>query len=155
MNPDRAPNAEVLARLKELFDEVDEDKSGAIDYPEMIKMLKEMNLKNPEFFTVILWYILNKTEKDSLKYDEFKAVMLNLDSIDKLPQFLSRLVFVKLDTDDSGTVELAEFFELFKDLNQICSFEETKKIFDHYDKDKTGSLDYKEFKRFFAAVSKN
>lgn len=154
MSTEYQPNAVVIARLKELFDKVDEDKSGEIYYPEMVKMMKEMNLKNPEFFTVLLWYICNKSEDNSMKLDEFKLLMLNLPKIEKFPQLISDMVFAKLDADESGTVEVEELYKLFKDLNHICSFEHVKLIFQDFDKDNNGSLDRREFRKFIATISR-
>lgn len=153
MEPEGQQNGDVLTKLKELFDEVDEDKSGAIDYPEMIKLLEKINIQNPSFLTILFWYSLNKEEDESMSYDDFKAIMNSCKSLDELPTLISKLVFVKIDADHSGTIELDEFFQLFAKFDHICPIEKIKKCFQHYDKDKSGSLEYNEFKRFLRRIT--
>lgn len=138
----------VLAALKDLFDEVDSDKSGAIDFPEMIEMLKELNIKNPDFFTTLIWFLLKKEVNASLSFEEFKVFFLGLKHVDHIPDIIAKMLFISLDTDHSGSVELNEFMVLLQNLAVMCPFERMKEIFNSCDKDKSGSLELKEFKRF-------
>ncbi|EAX99763.1 EF hand family protein [Trichomonas vaginalis G3] len=147
-------NEEVLKQLKELFDMVDKDNSGAIDYHEMCYFLNELGIKSPSFFSVLIWYITDKNGDDLLSYDEFKVLVLNLPKIEKLPEFVATLAFIKLDKDHSNSLDLDEMTKLFNDLNNHISKEEIIKIFNHFDKDHSGTIDLKEFKRFIRRIAK-
>jgi phosphatidylinositol phospholipase C delta len=71
---------------------------------------------------------------------------------DPLQARLTQL-WVQADVDNSGTVEFKELAKLLHQLNCQVSDADLKKQYRLFDTDGSGSLDFNEFRRFFASLS--
>jgi len=78
--------------------------------------------------------------------DEFKKIALEVLAFSTPPEALKEMrdLFVKMDTDDSGTVSLAEFREALK-LSDSLDEQKIDEIFLDLDVNGSGELDYSEF----------
>ena len=81
-----------------------------------------------------------------------------LDNKDNLEEELKRL-FDKIDTNHSTDIDRKEFRvyinNLYKDSGKKVTNEIVDKFIKNYDKDKSGTLDFEEFKEFAIKTLKN
>lgn len=143
----------VQSTLKELFEAVDTDHSGALDYNEVVTMLNELGIKQSEVNTTLLWYVADKDENGVLTYDEFYALMTDLPSIVQIPDFLSELVFDKIDTDNSGSIGVSEVKNMLRSLGINVSWDQAEQILNSFDEDQNGTLELDEFRRFMRIIT--
>ena len=61
-----------------------------------------------------------------------------------------RKTFRHFDLNDSGTICLEEFLQVLEAYGCVFGHEEIRSLFNKYDKDRSGKLDYEEFSNFFA-----
>ena len=61
-----------------------------------------------------------------------------------------RKTFRHFDLNDSGTICLAEFLQVLEAYGCVFGHDEIRALFNKYDKDRSGKLDYEEFSNFFA-----
>jgi Ca2+-binding EF-hand superfamily protein len=82
-----------------------------------------------------------------LSMTEFEVALMMNDAIPKQGPDLTPLdSFYIFDVDGSGEINQTEFAEVVRALGQTRSDEDLLEIFDKADRDKSGVIDYKEFK---------
>lgn len=129
-------------RIKIVFDDIDIDQSGEIDYDELLTFTEEprspytdalMNMVDPEgtgvlnfsmFFRLIAMYCIY-TQEDILQF-----------------------VFQTFDKDSSGTLDEEEFMDLARTVNNADPLfpGNFKTALERFDVNEDGMLDYREFK---------
>lgn len=81
---------------------------------------------------------------------EFEVAMMMNDAVPKTGPDLTPLdAFFIFDVDGSGEINQTEFQECVKALGQLRSDDELLELFVQADKDKSGVIDYKEFKKIW------
>ncbi|EAY21416.1 EF hand family protein [Trichomonas vaginalis G3] len=145
--------SDVITQLKELYDLVDLDHSGGIDYNEMVNMLKECKIDSAVVSTSLLWYVADKDENGVITFDEFKDLVLDLPSILALPDFIAELVFDKIDADSSGNIGVSEIKTMFKSFGIPITWDQAEVILNQFDEDQNGTLELDEFVNFVRMLS--
>jgi Leucine-rich repeat (LRR) protein/Ca2+-binding EF-hand superfamily protein len=88
-----------------------------------------------------------------LSMTEFEVALMMNDAVPKAGADLTPLdSFYIFDVDGSGQINQTEFSEVVRALGQSRSDEELLEIFDKADRDKSGVIDYKEFKKIWCST---
>ena len=157
-------------KLEKLFEMFDRDNSNTIDYNEFQKMLNyvDKDLTNKE-----IEYVFKKFDEDnsnSLELNEFKkalepknlvhnkAIIENLDQrcqkiIEELKELISqnnynlKKVFKKLDKSGKNGLNLKDFNEFIKIIDETAKDEEIEYLFSKMDVNGDHSISFSEFKQ--------
>ena len=133
---------EDIQQLKNIFEEIDTDKSGVLDIKEIKeginKMMKGKDISEQEKNDIINRIDTNKSHK--IEYNEFLAACLEQKLYLKEENLLT--AFLRLDQDNSGKISK-------KEIKNALSGELDKEMIDkmvsEFDLDGDGEIDYKEF----------
>ena len=147
---------EELSELREIFDQIDADKSGEIDKYELRNYLDQLfqKEKDGERFPDELWplvsFLCGSEEEDSeINFDEFVVFYDIIRKLDDKPNSAFKLLFEKIDLDGNKTVELDEFMLLAKILALNLSEQDLTTLFNSMDEDGSGHLTYDEVVSIF------
>lgn len=168
--------------LQLIFQKIDADNSGYIDFHELGNFLvlfaKETNRPVPNKDMIqMLYTILDTNEDGKISYNEIKGILREIVKIlnntfgqeyqvylyeqmlmdeNKLKGIL-KTIFEKYDTDNSGLISKNELYEMIKSISvefdaQAPSEEEILSIIQEYDKNDDNSLSFKEMKNFLYII---
>lgn len=130
-----------LRRLKQRFDKIDLDGSGAIDFDEFFEAIGE--IRSP--FTDKLFALIDLDGSGTIEFDEYVRVLATYCMFTK--DEILRFCFECFDVDRSGTIDEKEFIELCKCINNAApSFPSNfKRALEEFDVNEDGLIDYSEF----------
>jgi len=125
----------VLARDASVFAAYDKDHSGELDAEELLPALGKLGLaaSEDEVRQIILTWDDNNTGQINLL--EFAEIIRDLQ------------VFEQFDVDRSGFISTAELRIALSKLGVQMSHPETQNLLDEYDEDKSGTIEFSEFRR--------
>ena len=151
--------------LRSVFAEIDEDRSGTIDFEELTKVLKELGTKPNDI--VSIFDAINLDHKDDISFQTFRSIMRgeasgkyyrskfrtilesalkeehNTDEISATYKSAARRLFNSMDLDQNGFLDCHELRVLLRKL--AVPEEEIADLVASVDLDKDGSLDFDEF----------
>ncbi|RHY33989.1 hypothetical protein DYB32_001225 [Aphanomyces invadans] len=150
--------------IGELFLHIDTDGSGAVSYPEFMKVLTDLDLDG-QLNAAMLQEIVLRVDKDksgSIDIAEFLAfVQIPFDAAKMIQSRLHRILtraadqgvsvqdaFSQFDHDGSGEVSAMEFQAALKALKCPLGPAELNVVLDKCDANRDGSVSYKEFLTF-------
>ena len=138
--------------LSKVFSFYDTENSGIIDYRDFIGILynNPSMMANPK-----------KLNENYLNKNDINENNDDVYSVDDLLQLIRNEIFKKgirclisfennfraLDDDNSQTVDFNSFCNSAEDFHFNLNFEDLKKLFQYFDKNETGRIDYDEFIR--------
>jgi protein phosphatase len=157
--------AHGFSTVKEAFSSLDKDGSGAISYGEFVDALKSFDLGLSEMQMYDLIRSMDSNEDAHIDYDEFLArfessfstaaaeeherdaakVLLKVSQVVHKHYKTLRDAFSQIDKNDSGRINSKELRSFFKTLP--IEDTDTDTLFKILDRDGSGSISYKEFKR--------
>jgi len=88
--------------------------------------------------------VTNQTEKTHLTSSSSSSSSVPKESIDRLEKLL-RPFFKKYDSDNNGTLDIAEFRFVFDDIGEKISRHELRKVFHSMDTSNSGKITYSNF----------
>jgi solute carrier family 25 (mitochondrial phosphate transporter), member 23/24/25/41 len=150
-------------RLRNVFNQIDLDKSGFIVESELNHAMKNLGYKLNK---TAIKRLLNKVDMNSdgkVSFDEFK-IFFHLVPAISLASLAAKLhkpvindkkekeiteIFYKHDLDKSGTIDTNELTHAFKVLKLNVSQSDIKNLMEEIDVDGNGKLDLDEFKLMF------
>ena len=135
-------NEEDISHLRQIFEEIDTNKSGTLNINEIKegidKMEKEREITEEEKDLIIKQIDTDKSSK--IEYNEFLTACLEQKVYLREENLLSS--FMMLDYDGSGKISKSE---IKKALNGDIDNETLEKIIQEFDLNGDGEIDYKEF----------
>ena len=135
-------NEEDISHLRQIFEEIDTNKSGTLNINEIKegidKMEKEREITEEEKDLIIKQIDTDKSSK--IEYNEFLTACLEQKVYLREENLLSS--FMMLDYDGSGKILKSE---IKKALNGDIDNETLEKIIQEFDLNGDGEIDYKEF----------
>ncbi|PKA50079.1 Calcium-dependent protein kinase 5 [Apostasia shenzhenica] len=132
---------EEIAGLKEMFQAMDTDNSGAITFDELKEGLRRYgsNLKESEIRDLMDAADVDKS--GTIDYGEFVAATLHLNKLEREEHLVA--AFSYFDKDGSGYITLDELQQACKEHNMTDVFLDD--IIKEVDQDNDGRIDYGEF----------
>lgn len=151
--------------LRSVFAQIDDDRSGTIDFEELTKVLKELGTKPNDI--VSIFDAINLDHKDDISFQTFRSIMRgeasgkyyrskfrtilesalkeeqNTDEISATYKSAARRLFNSMDLDQNGSLDCHELRVLLRKL--AVPEEEIADLVASVDLDKDGSLDFDEF----------
>ena len=148
-------NADDQGQLKELFNQLDKNKDGVIDFFELSDFLKSHDRAkleppksevksvrvNNQLFDLII-SSQSSSNQTSFDFRDFVDYVSRTDN-----QVL--LVFQSLDRDKNGVIDKSEIKNAFQDLGVHLDDEQIEKLMKHLDKNNSLQIDWKEWRDFF------
>ena len=70
------------------------------------------------------------------------------------PAYIKRYteLFMRFDLDDSGLIDLGELKEMLQAIGQEVPMEDLRKLFEEFDEDGSGGIDFEEFIQIFVKI---
>lgn len=146
-------------KIRELFNRLDKNKDGKIEFHELKEALTEMNHKKSK---------KKLSEKDTTKEDEYAKTLYSsmtqgaehLDFRDFVSYISQKdkkieIVFGDLDFDKNGIIDSNEIKRAFEKLNIILSEDDVAKLINHIDTNKSLRIDWDEWRDFFRFAPNN
>lgn len=112
-----------------LMQSLDVDNDGIIKYREFLRKLTRHGVRSRTSEEQIIFLII-----EALKRSRIKSLSEAFELIDK---------------EGRGNISRDDFKDIFKSLNVKIDTNDIDKFIDHFWKDKSGGIDYKEFLRIF------
>ena len=165
------PGAGSARKIKEVFADMDRDKSGTIDKREFEKAMVVLRVELRRDDTDLLYERFDTGRRGGLEYKEFLSLLnfsgdsiVNKDLLadtDEVVRTIRRGLldylgpgassarrvkdtFAEMDRDSSGTIDKVEFEKAMSVLKIDLRKEDIQKLFLRFDRDRQG-LDYREF----------
>ena len=133
-----------IAELKEAFSLFDEEADGKIQISELGVILRALGLNPTPEELSDLHQLYDADGSGSLDFPEFLHLIANYQSEDNVAEELKKL-FALLDTNKSGTVELAELCQVLSCVGECMESEELLELLREADTDGNGVINYDEF----------
>ncbi|EEH56835.1 uncharacterized protein MICPUCDRAFT_57816 [Micromonas pusilla CCMP1545] len=118
-------NKSEVLKLKEVFDEADKDGSGEIDTAELAQSLQKTNLGEA---AADMFRAIDKDGTKSLDFSEYLKI---------------KSIFVLYDANNNGTLCKKELTEALTATGY--DDEEVEDMFEDFDEDGSGEIDFEEF----------
>lgn len=141
---------------EEVFKEIDVDGSGLIEFEEFKELLPLIGINLTEAKAWRYFRFLDTDKSGALGLDEFKAAMYACDpnsgnSIGFVPtgNLSPKDAFAMFDEDNSGRISEDEFVDILEYLDIHVSQAKQEKFFKKYDTDKSGYIEYSEFRKIW------
>ncbi|KAJ5073696.1 calmodulin-related protein 97a-like [Anaeramoeba ignava] len=135
--------------IRQAFDKVDLDRNNIINKKEFIEFCKLINIKE-EKIKEIFSEEKNIKNDDSYRYEDIKVLFVEEDSVIKEEDILES--FKTLDKDGKGSIAREDLTRLGDFFGQVTD-EDIDLLFQAYDKNMTGRLEYDEFKELMLRTS--
>jgi len=155
-NEDAADFKNNLAKMDPLdvFNEFDTDGSGNISFEEFRAMLPRLGIKMSVPKMLKYFRMCDADGSGEIDFTEFKIALFACDPDSGNPvgfspnALLTPLdAFEMFDEDGTGKIDEDEFFFVLEYLGLQVSDEKQEELFQKYDKDQSGYIDYAEFKQ--------
>ena len=134
------------AELIRLFDQIDEDKDGLINFNELFDLMKESGNECNEAELQDLVNEAEINEKGQISGEEFLSLVSRknrqTDSEGELQE-----AFRIFDKDGSGLISAKKLYDIFTKIDSNLQEEEVLQMVKEYDEDNDGYLNYEEFSR--------
>ncbi|KAL4115288.1 hypothetical protein PRIC2_013453 [Phytophthora ramorum] len=138
---------------EELFKKYDTDGSGNISASEFLAMLPDLGISISGAKALRIFRRCDTDGGGEIDLAEFKMAMFAVDPVSGNTLGFSpsallgpRDAFELFDEDGTGQIDALEFADVLEYFGMDVSDEKQEKIFKKYDKDKSGYIDYKEFR---------
>ncbi|CAD6260001.1 unnamed protein product [Miscanthus lutarioriparius] len=128
--------------LKQMFNNMDTDKSGTITVEELKEGLTKLGSKISEAEVQKLMEAVDVDKSGSIDYAEFLTAMMNKHKLEKEEDLIR--AFQHFDKDDSGYITRDELQQAMAEYG-VSDEASIKEVLDEVDKDKDGRIDYEEF----------
>lgn len=128
--------------LKQMFNNMDTDRSGTITVEELKDGLAKLGSKISEAEVQKLMEAVDVDKSGSIDYTEFLTAMMNRHKLEKEEDLF--LAFQHFDKDDSGYITRDELEQAMAEYG-VGDEASIKEVLDEVDKDKDGRIDYEEF----------
>ena len=160
MDPDSS-EAQVLRDMspEELFVLFDEDESGLISYKEFRRMLPYLSVEISDAKALKYFRICDSDHDDNIDIDEFRVALYICNpttgnTVGFMPyKYLTPLdAFEVFDDQQVGLLDEDEFHFALEYLGIKLSDEKIERLFNSFDTDKSGTIDYTEFREAFLQV---
>ncbi|KQJ84031.1 calcium-dependent protein kinase 12 [Brachypodium distachyon] len=133
---------EEIKGLKQMFNNMDTDKSGTITVEELKIGLTKLGSKISEAEVQKLLEAVDVDKSGSIDYTEFLTAMMNKHKMEKEEDLIR--AFQHFDKDNSGYISREELKQAMTEYG-IGDEANIKEVLDEVDKDKDGRIDYEEF----------
>ncbi|XP_062186206.1 calcium-dependent protein kinase 12-like isoform X3 [Phragmites australis] len=133
---------EEIKGLKQMFNNMDTDKSGTITVEELKEGLTKLGSKISEAEVQKLMEAVDVDKSGSIDYSEFLTAMMNKHKMEKEEDLLR--AFQYFDKDNSGYITRDELEQAMAEYG-MGDEASIKEVLDEVDKDKDGRIDYEEF----------
>lgn len=133
---------EEIKGLKQMFNNMDTDKSGTITVEELKVGLTKLGSKISEAEVQKLLEAVDVDRSGSIDYTEFLTAMMNKHKLEKEEDLLR--AFQYFDKDNSGYITRDELEQAMAEYG-MSDEANIKEVLDEVDKDKDGRIDYEEF----------
>ncbi|KAK8449385.1 hypothetical protein SEVIR_7G209500v4 [Setaria viridis] len=133
---------EEIKGLKQMFNNMDTDKSGTITVEELKEGLTKLGSKISEAEVQKLMEAVDVDKSGSIDYTEFLTAMMNKHKLEKEEDLIR--AFQYFDKDDSGYITRDELEQAMAEYG-MGDEASIKQVLDEVDKDKDGNIDYEEF----------
>nr|BAJ96684.1 predicted protein [Hordeum vulgare subsp. vulgare] len=133
---------EEIKGLKQMFNNMDTDKSGTITVEELKIGLTKLGSKISEAEVQKLMEAVDVDKSGSIDYTEFLTAMMNKHKLEKEEDLLR--AFQHFDKDSSGYISRDELEQAMTEYG-MGDEANIKAVLDEVDKDKDGNIDYEEF----------
>ncbi|KAK3141809.1 hypothetical protein QOZ80_4BG0338570 [Eleusine coracana subsp. coracana] len=133
---------EEIKGLKQMFNNMDTDKSGTITVEELKEGLTKLGSKISEAEVQKLMEAVDVDKSGSIDYTEFLTAMMNKHKVEKEEDLLC--AFQHFDKDSSGYITRDELEQAMAEYG-MGDEASIKQVLDEVDKDKDGKIDYEEF----------
>uniref|UniRef100_K3X146 EF-hand domain-containing protein n=1 Tax=Globisporangium ultimum (strain ATCC 200006 / CBS 805.95 / DAOM BR144) TaxID=431595 RepID=K3X146_GLOUD len=152
----------LLSKLspEELFRKYDTDGSGNISVQEFLAMLPDLGITMSDAKATRIFKKCDTDGGGEIDLNEFKMAMFSVDPVSGNTLGFSpssllapRDAFELFDTDGTGQIDELEFADVLEYFGMNVSDEKQETMFKKYDKDKSGYIDYKEFRSMWIRLS--
>ena len=175
------PEQDFATYAAEIMAEFDTDGNGTLDYKEFeqfwLKCLASEELKAQYAAKVeracgkvvagALANLYAKETEELAEQEELSAAAVKIQAVQRGKQarkeqeelFKVHAAFKKFDADKSGSLEIPELYDVLQEigvnLDQDTFDEYVEALMDDYDEDNSGTLDFREFRKFYDQVLAN
>ncbi len=131
-------------QLRELFNKLDKNKDGKIDFYELNDYLREQkaSLTHNEQRPAQVFELIKNSNSISFDFRDFVDYVSETDKKIKL-------IFKDLDADKNGIIDRNEIKQGFESLGVLLTEKQIDKLLSHLDKDNSLQIDWKEWRDFF------
>ncbi|KAJ0393312.1 hypothetical protein P43SY_009980 [Pythium insidiosum] len=152
----------LLSKLspEELFKRYDADGSGFISATEFMAMLPDLGIRISEAKAMRIFKKCDTDGGGEIDLNEFKMAMFAVDPVSGntlgfAPSSLlaPRDAFDLFDEDGTGQIDELEFADVLEYFGMNVSDARQEALFKKYDKDKSGYIDYKEFRAMWLRLT--
>ncbi|KAI9993343.1 hypothetical protein PInf_015421 [Phytophthora infestans] len=150
---EESSGSQLEAIAEELFKKYDTDGSGNISAPEFLAMLPDLGISISAAKAMRIFRKCDTDGGGEIDLTEFKMAMFAVDPVSGNPLGFSpstllgpRDAFELFDEDGTGQIDELEFADVLEYFGMDVSDEKQEKIFRKYDRDKSGYIDYQEFR---------
>jgi Ca2+-binding EF-hand superfamily protein len=141
---------------EEIFALFDKSSDGKLSFEEFRDMLPQLGFKLSAAKALKYFRTVDSDGSGEIDLDEFKTAMFAIDPESGNPvgfapnSLLTPMdAFQLFDEDNSGAIDEDEFFFLLKYLGVEVTEEKQEALFNKYDKDKSGMIEYAEFRKIW------
>ena len=138
-------------KVRAVFCSIDKDGNGRIDRDEFFSFLTSLGAKMERREADVLFHGIDKDSNGTICFEEFYEsfirMVMGVSNTDEEAKL--RTAFLKADRDGSGAVSFREFAEFAWAARRSIAMDDLARSFDKLDVDKTGEIDFSEFRRFF------
>ena len=148
---DNKPAEVQRDKVRAVFMEIDKDGNGRIDRDEFFAFLKGLGADVSKQESDLLFAGLDEDGNNYICFEEFydSFIRMVLGQTNSDEEAKLRSAFLKADRDGSGAVSFREFAEFAYSTRRSIAMDDLAEAFDALDVDKTGEIDFQEFRNFF------
>ena len=129
---------EEKQEMKELFNEIDTNKNGVLERNELQAMLEKFNLEDS--FLDLCFFIVDENGDGFISFDEFTKFLGYIENVGEDPFIMYKVVFNKIDRDNSGSISFDEMKIFAKLFHSDDSDEAIDAIFAKFNKTREQSI---------------
>ena len=149
-------------QIKELFNKLDKNKDGKIEFNELKEALSEMSAAKHSKTNETESHIPSKSDEElRIIYDQMKKGSDGQIDFRDFINYISstdqkiELTFSDIDYDKNGTIDANEIKQAFEKLNIILKDKEVEQLISYIDTDKSLRVDWAEWRDFFRFAPHN